>query len=82
MKPNAAAPAMIVSLGAISPAPAFAVGDVVAGTVELELVELEDEEESATWVTIVVVSGGTVVPGTVVAATVDTGFAVTPLGRL
>ena len=86
MKPNPAAPTARVSLGGGIPAPAFAVDDVPAAPEGFELGgaedEDEDEDESATCVTMVVVCGGTVVPGIVVAATVDTGFALTPLGRL
>ena len=80
MKPNPAAPTVTVSFGVTSPAPAFAVEDGLADPEGLVLAELEDDP--AICVTTVVVCGGTVVPGIVVAETVDTGFAATPLGRL
>lgn len=70
----------MVSRGVTNPAPAFAVDEALAEPEELRGVESDDE--LATFDTMVVVCGGTVVPGIVVAATVDTGFAVTPLAKL
>jgi hypothetical protein len=78
--PNPAAAAAMVSFGVTYPAPAFAGDEAPAEPEVVGFVELEDELLSS--VTMVVACGGTVVPGIVVAATVETGFAVTPLAKL
>ena len=82
MRPTPMPPTPRVSLGATSPAPAFAVDDALTDADEVVLDELTDE--AVTWVTIVVVSGGIVVAGMVVAMAVDvdTGIAVVPLDEL
>lgn len=74
-------PAAMVSFGVTTdPAPAWAGEEAPAELEVVELVELEDELLSA--VTMVVACGGIVVPGIVVAATVETGVAVAPLVKL
>jgi hypothetical protein len=81
--PNPAAAAAMVSFGVTYPAPAFAGDEAPAEPEVVGLAGLEDELLSS--VTMVVACGGTVVPGIVVAATVETvetGFAVTPLAKL